>query len=395
MGPVPRIALIGVSLLLATSAQAQSQRYGSSLYFEELPNIAFLLGRIEPQDSFEFRRLLRDHDIQIVVLGSPGGSLYEGLQIASIIHDNRLLTYLPAAFSCESSCANIFFGGVARIASGNLGVHQFYSSEGSQQTTLDSATEFALYTTSDIIGIMNQFDTPPFVYEKMFGTSNIYYFTDEEKLRLGLNANNPTLTTKISPIETFVASNRNLADFGRTSSNSSTTANSSRTSAPTTVPPPNPTSNTFPNLDFFGSDLTSQGYRPVTAAECDNICRSNPNCAAWSYVTTLQWCWPKYAVTNISIADNVTSTIVDYSRIDPEIFERPFIEATGKDIVGYDIFPQGLRNFNLEECRAACERNNACEGFSWVANQNWCFPKYGVSEIRDATGIIAGIWAPK
>lgn len=389
------------SFFLPTSACAELTQYGSIYYTDEVPHTGFLLGEIKDNDSFELRRLIRDHEVNLIVAGSPGGSLYEGLQIASIIHDNGFDTYVPAKWSCESSCANIFLGGHARLLTGDLGVHQFYTANGdSQQSTVGAATERTLYTTSDIIGVLDEFDTPAFVYEKMFRTTDIYYFNESEKRRLNKESTSASFFDQIDVVDTYIAAHSvemlRLRFDTPTSNERTLAAPAPAPQAPTRQPAtPGRSTDTYPNTDFFGSDISQTGHRYVSIQECDRICRSNPNCAAWSYVHASQWCWPKSAVTNMSLADGVTSSIVNYSRVDQSIFDRPFLEATGVDLRGYDIFPQGLRNTSLSQCRTICERNTSCHGFSWVARENWCFPKYQVGPTVDSLGVISGIWTEK
>ena len=72
-------------------------------------------------------------------MGSAGGNLYEGLQMGAILRDKGIATYVPQNVSCESSCANMFFGGAKRKAKGKLGVHQFYSPDGSRSAPVGEA----------------------------------------------------------------------------------------------------------------------------------------------------------------------------------------------------------------------------------------------------------------
>ncbi len=168
---------------------ANGRVYGSFVHDPDLPHALFLLGEITNGDSFELRRALRDHDIGLVVLDSPGGSVFEGLQIASILQDKALATYVPPGAMCASACSFVFFGGTIREVAGDLGVHQFYAGgdAGSEQVTRDQESRSTQYTASEIIGILNEFATPPFVYEKMFSTDDIYVFASPQKERLALN----------------------------------------------------------------------------------------------------------------------------------------------------------------------------------------------------------------
>ena len=156
-----------------------NSHYGDMLHFEHLPDILFVFGEIEDDDSFNFRKALRNNNIEIVVLVSPGGSVREGLQIAGIISDNRLVTYIPKGLPCLSACSFMFLAGTStRYARGDLGVHQFYSDSRYSDT---SETQ---YTVAEIIGFLNDFDTPPFVFEKMFSESEMYIFSESEKAKI-------------------------------------------------------------------------------------------------------------------------------------------------------------------------------------------------------------------
>ena len=184
----------GISLLIASSIQANTdienklgiRFYGSFLYSEKVPNALFFFSDIEKNDSFELRKALRNHDIEILVLSSKGGSVWEGLNMAGIIHDKELITYVPTIGleskkgNCASACAFMFFGGGTRIADGKLGVHQFYSGSASESAKIGTTQKVAQFTVSEIIGFLNEFETPPFVYERMFQQSKMYYFDDQE-----------------------------------------------------------------------------------------------------------------------------------------------------------------------------------------------------------------------
>ena len=154
--------------------------YGSFLHFSEVPNALFFADEITINDSFEFRKAIRNHKIDTIVLSSPGGSIWEGLTIAGIIFDKKLTTFVPAKGSCTSACAFMFFAGKERKSQGQLGVHQFYSSNGEKSDNISKTQKYAQFTTSEIIGFLNEFGTPPFVFEKMFAQQNMYYFSEEE-----------------------------------------------------------------------------------------------------------------------------------------------------------------------------------------------------------------------
>ncbi len=180
--------------------------YGSFVHFPGMPNALFFFDEIKEDDSFEMRKALRNHDIDTIVLWSGGGSVFEGLQMAGIIYDRQLTTYIPEGSECLSACSFMFFGGATKIAKGYLGVHQFsVDEEASKETEQVGKTQMvSQFTVSEIIGFLREFDTPPFVYEKMFQQQEMYYFSKDELTKL------QTRTADFDPknlenVETFLS----------------------------------------------------------------------------------------------------------------------------------------------------------------------------------------------
>lgn len=304
--------------------------------------------------------------------------------------------------ACESACAYVFLGGTRRLIEGALGVHQFYQNTPTENVSQSTTVEQTQYTTSEVIGILNDFDTPPFVYEKMFGTTGMHYFRDDRKAELARNSDDAAFQRLIEEVRDFVAATP--AAVARQSQESPSRPEAdpepdpvpqpvptveARPSAPDILAPAAPLVQ-FQHTDFFGMDLSTGGIRDVSLQSCEKICRNDPACAAYSYVTATRWCWPKSAVENVSIAPGTISGLMDSARVNPEVLRRPFREATGIDIVGRDLLPRGLRNTPLHACRRACQADPDCRAFSWVAEKNWCFPKHGSGSYRVAPGIISG-----
>lgn len=388
-------SILCMAAVLSGQALAEdSVRYGSMIWHEELPNALFLTGEIKSGDSFEIRRAMRDQEIQVIVTASPGGNLYEGLQIAAIVNDNALATYLPEGLSCESACSMIFFGGESRLVLGELGVHQFYSGadDAAAAGRKDVTTAETQYTTAEIIGIMNQFETPAFVYEKMFSTTDMYYFKGAEKSRLNRNTEDADFLEQAAAIDAFVARN----PVRRSPVEVSPSEEVATATTPSVIPdfqrPAVPAvADAMNNTDFFGADLSASGIRNVSLWECSDSCRRNPDCAAFSYVSEKRWCWHKARVENLSYAPGVISGIYRWEQVVPGILDRPFLEISANDLRGFDIFPKGLKNMSLEQCRAACNSTASCVAFTWVIKKNWCFPKYDVGPLIKQTGTISGV----
>ncbi len=163
--------------------------YGSFVHSEKVPNALFFFDNIERNDNFEFRKALRNHDVNLIILSSPGGSVWEGLSIAGIINDKGLNVYVPKYSvkgdgNCASACSLMFFAGATRNVEGNLGVHQFLSKDSKKKEEVGETQKTAQFTVSEIIGFFNEFETPAWVFERMFQQSEMYYFKEKELVQL-------------------------------------------------------------------------------------------------------------------------------------------------------------------------------------------------------------------
>ena len=200
-----RLLIVAVILFSFGGLANADSQYGKFRYFSKLPNTAFFIGEIKNGDSFDFRKLMRNHEIDTLVISSTGGSVWEALSIAGIIHDNGTNLYIPESAECYSACSFIFFAGKSRLAKGKLGVHQFSSVESNTQKNVGVIEGGTQFTTSEIIGFLNEFDTPPWVYEKMFAQKEMYVFSPNElnKLERGVMAG-----FQASKVEQFISSSR-------------------------------------------------------------------------------------------------------------------------------------------------------------------------------------------
>lgn len=184
--------LLALNVSFSTPAISQPldlSVYGSFVHSPTANKSLFLFGEIQKDDSFHLRKALRNHEISNIVLLSPGGAVFEGLQLAGIIHDKGLGTIVPSRGldgigRCASACSFMFFAGKKRKISGQLGVHQFYSADKNRSAEIGAVQEGVQITASQIIGFLNEFQTPPFVFEKMFQQTDMYYFNSDEVSQL-------------------------------------------------------------------------------------------------------------------------------------------------------------------------------------------------------------------
>ncbi|MCW5717937.1 MAG: hypothetical protein KIS68_08930 [Bauldia sp.] len=59
-----------------------------------------------------------------LVLNSTGGSVEDALFVADLVRTRRIATEIPEGAVCHSACVLVFFAGVGRQATGELGVHR-------------------------------------------------------------------------------------------------------------------------------------------------------------------------------------------------------------------------------------------------------------------------------
>jgi hypothetical protein len=155
--------------------------YGKTLHTLLLPNTLLFIGEIEDGDERGFRTALRAHEVDTVVLVSPGGLINEGLRIANIINDKNLATYVPVDVICASACSFMFFAGNPKVAHGRLGVHQFYVDDNETKAAIGKVQKGTQLLVADIIQNLTDFGTPASVFPKMFSTSGMYFFSETEK----------------------------------------------------------------------------------------------------------------------------------------------------------------------------------------------------------------------
>ena len=98
----------------------------------------------------------------------------------------------------------MFFAGASRTAQGELGVHQFISGKASDEEKIRTTQKDAQFTVSEIIGFLNEFETPAWVYERMFQQVDMYYFKESELLQLETEVSEET-KAQHEKVENFIS----------------------------------------------------------------------------------------------------------------------------------------------------------------------------------------------
>ncbi len=148
-------------------------------------------GDLGPNTVSNFKQGLNNNpQVRTILLNSGGGMVSTGLDIAQIIANRGLDTWVPEAAMCASACSVIYFSGTSRLAEGQLGVHQI-------AMNIESNTDVQS-TASDMIEAFNRYGTHPNVFSAMFRTppEKMYFFTDDEKVLFNIQRGILTAPTR-------------------------------------------------------------------------------------------------------------------------------------------------------------------------------------------------------
>ena len=155
----------------------------SDVTFEGANNeIVILTGFIETEELDEMLEIMKAKNPSQMILDSYGGNVRSAERLAQYIYDNDISTYVSEVAVCKSACVILFLAGKKRLCEGELGVHQSRPPE-------DLEYKLSFYKVAhksiqkhmgELITLLNSFDTPPFVYEQMFKSYEMYNFSKEE-----------------------------------------------------------------------------------------------------------------------------------------------------------------------------------------------------------------------
>lgn len=183
------LALGAIALSLsATFAMSQTAEHPNFpvVVLDRQEGIIAIVGRIDFRTPLAFEKTLSEvPNVSALVLDSPGGGVHSALSIANRVRGLGLTTVIGTDSQCMSACAFIFLAGTARLAWGELGVHQISGSDG-DGNLVDG--QFAL---AEIIEALNEFDAPTELIGLMLRTppENMYTLSSQEKRQFGFLAN--------------------------------------------------------------------------------------------------------------------------------------------------------------------------------------------------------------
>lgn len=352
-----------VVLILATTAKAQNlEAIGPFLFDRSDPRFVVLDGAIELGAADAFRQILiQNPGVEVLILNSGGGLVIEAVEIASLVFDNSISTYVPAEAGCYSACAYVFLAGTGRLVDGELGVHQFDSD--------DPDLYRAQVLAAVIVELLDQFDVAPEVRRFALTTppEQMHIFTRQEIDQFGIER----------------------AGFSNTQNAATREATSGYRMA------------LFVGLDFYGADLLSANAPDVGA--CAASCLSSAVCRAFTFNVTAQSgpnCFLKSSTGVLdSNVDALSGLVLRPQDPNPTGFTVGVIDPglnllRGMDLPGGDLRSTPLPGVSSAvECRLACVQNELCQAFSYAQAVQQCWIKGSISPAVPAPRIVSGIKA--
>ncbi|RCW87584.1 hypothetical protein C7476_101350 [Phyllobacterium bourgognense] len=397
--------------LFTTAGFAAERTFGPFSVDDGRPDVIALNGEIGVGAALDFRRVLQAApNAKLFVLNSPGGTVAMALLIADDVHQRNLATFIPKGSSCYSACAYIFLAGNERQVDGELGVHQISNDDGNLVS--------AQYSISDILDVLNRFNTPIEVLTVMFKTppKDMHVFTSEEVARFHINrkpgaqapadavktaehefepdgaASSPTMPVVLAPAS---VPTQITPDGLSGQAEAKLSAIEQYAKRPTRMA-------VYTGLDLFGDDISS--VRTSDAAQCARSCLAmNGQCKAFTFnanprVARGPNCFLKASEgTADGNAVAVSGKFLSSADPDPQQFSMGTIDpklALFKDVdlPGGDLSRRpAQKNGTPQQCRLACVADNRCIAFTFIKRKSECWLKGAVGTPIYGQDMVTGV----
>ena len=188
--------VIAMTSMLCNSASAVDLGDATIGLWTDDERVLVIDGDLGPNTVYNFKQNLNANpQVRTILLNSGGGIVSTGLDIAQIIANRQLDTWVPETAMCASACSVIFFSGTNRFAEGQLGVHQI-------AMNIESNAEVQA-TASDMIEAFNRYGTHPGVFAVMLRTppEKMYFFSDWEKIQFQIGRGRLSVPAFNAPVE--------------------------------------------------------------------------------------------------------------------------------------------------------------------------------------------------
>ena len=165
---------------------SQSPAMAGELFFGKDDGWVLFQGPILTEEMDEILSQLEDKKPKLILLNSIGGNVLGALQFARYVRQNQMNTWIAENQTCASACALVFLAGIQRFSEGKLVVHQYLppAEQANEKIARDAAWISVQRIIGETITLLNSFDTPRFVFERIFSSPDLYEFTEAEMAKV-------------------------------------------------------------------------------------------------------------------------------------------------------------------------------------------------------------------
>lgn len=372
-----------------------------------------LTGPIVPGDAARLKKLIADHRPArvrefVFHFDSPGGNLFEGLAIGTLIAEipeitvAQVGTYEAPNAVCASACVLSFLGADYRYLAeqGRIGVHRF-GSPGS-----DMEGEAALSLAQELSAVLSEYiraqRADPALYERMARTSfESIEWIERGQLEEWRVVTGPIYDEKAEYLNVAGSVALRLSQMSIYGDNSVTLICGDRGIVGVALL-------NKPELAMYGRvELAVDGGS--LAIESFDILDDNDAFVrlAFNLPPTLAPAIARaesFGVRMVTpgeivffgfemrLRDDKLKEMVETCRPgDVDLMHQSLSPIPGLDYPGGDMLPSGIRDISLDACLQVCRAEASCRAISYVTASRWCWPKSHLGTATPKPGVISAV----
>lgn len=142
-------------------------------------------------------------------------------------------------------------------------------------------------------------------------------------------------------------------------------------------------------FDLPGADADLNIFRDVTFSICQDLCRADPRCRAYTYNTAKYVCFTKSRIVNVMPYPQAVSGYWPHEPVPLQQTTTPdFVEAPGVDFPGADL--AFTEDVTYEQCQMMCRQDRRCSAYTYNVPSSACFTKSRVLRRVPFDGAVSG-----
>ncbi len=121
------------------------------------------------------------------------------------------------------------------------------------------------------------------------------------------------------------------------------------------------------HIDLFGDDITERGFKGVSVPECENLCSSNNECVAYTYIVSKSWCFLKNGEGQPQHKPDVISGVSSATAASNAIQKKGASDQYGLPKIYSEVLASVSKTNRNSVARIIESYVNECEGYSGTA----------------------------